>query len=134
MKASLKIAGLTLVVAVLFVSARLDDRHTDPNASRQVAIEYPAEIKAIIDNKCYGCHSVKGESDDAKEALMWDNLPALTKAKQVAGLDAIIEVLEDGTMPPKDVIEKWPDAKISDAEAKALKAWAEKTADALMNN
>ena len=133
MKASLKIAGLTLIVTVLFVSARLEDRHEDLNAAKQAAIEYPAEIKAIIDNKCYGCHSDKGKSDDAKEALMWDNLPTYTKAKQVAGLDAIIEVLEDGTMPPKDVIEKWPEAKISDAEAKALKAWAEKTAEALMN-
>jgi uncharacterized membrane protein len=133
MKASLKIAGLILIVVALFVRAKIVDHHESLNAGKQSVFEYPAEIKTIIDNKCYGCHSIKGKSDDAKAALMWDSIPSYTQAKQVARLDKIIEVLNEGTMPPKEVIEKWPDAKISAEDVKVLKAWAEKTADAILN-
>jgi len=93
---------------------------------------YPASVKKVIDQKCYGCHSVKGESQDAKDALMWDDLPGLEKAKLVATLDNIIGVLEDGTMPPEDVIEKYPDAKLLDEERKVLHKWAEAKADSLL--
>jgi len=133
MKASLKIAGLILIVIALFVRAKVVERHESLNDGKQAVIEFPAEIKTIIDNKCYGCHSIKGESDDAKAALMWDSIPSYEKAKQVARLDKIIEVLTEGTMPPKEVIEKWPEAKISEAEARVLKTWAEKTADEILN-
>ena len=133
MKASLKIAGLILIVIALFVRAKVVDRHESLTVGNQDVFEYPTEIKTIIDNKCYGCHSVKGKSDDAKAAVMWDSIPSYPKAKQVATLDKIIEVLNEGTMPPKEVIEKWPDAKISAEDTKVLKAWAEKAADAILN-
>ena len=50
----------------------------------------------------------------------------------VRTLDAIIEVLDDGTMPPQQMVELNPDAALSDTEKEALKTWAETTADALL--
>lgn len=94
---------------------------------------YPVAVKKIIDQKCYGCHSEKGQSQDAKDALMWDDLAKLEKAKLIANLDVIIEVLEDGVMPPEDAVKKYPQLKMSDEETKVLKAWASAKADSLLN-
>jgi hypothetical protein len=94
---------------------------------------YPAGVKKVIDQKCYDCHSVKGKSHDAKDALMWDDLPKLEKSEVVATLDNIIEVLEEGAMPPEEVIEKYPDAKLLPEEKDILHAWAQAIADSLLN-
>lgn len=93
---------------------------------------YPAAVRQVIDKKCYGCHSVKGKSQDAQDAVMWDSLPNLTKKELVATLDEIIEVLDEGTMPPEDVVKKYPEAKLLPDERDILKKWAEAKADSLL--
>jgi len=92
---------------------------------------YPADVRKIVDNKCYGCHSAKGSSKDAKEALLWDSLPNLGKRELVATLDDIIEVLEEDKMPPKEIIKKYPEAKLLPEEKQMLKSWAEAKADSI---
>ena len=93
---------------------------------------YTAEAKKVIDSKCYGCHSEQGKSKDAKEALMWDSLPNLTKSSQVATLDHIIKVLKEKKMPPEGVVKKYPEMKMSPEETKVLQSWAESMADNLL--
>jgi mono/diheme cytochrome c family protein len=95
-------------------------------------VEYPEAVKKVIDAKCFGCHSPEGKSDKAKEALNWTTLTGLEKAPMVSKLDKVIEVLEKGEMPPQKMIERNPDAKISEADSKLLKNWAETTASDLM--
>jgi uncharacterized membrane protein len=132
MKTTLALAPVFILLAALFIYAG-NEKGSDRNVSdQQPILTYPADIKTIIDNKCYGCHSVQGKSEDARKALMWDNLPSLTKAKQVATLDDIIDVLDDGSMPPKKFVEMRPEAKLTDEESQALKNWAETTADNLL--
>lgn len=93
---------------------------------------FPAEVKKVVDAKCYGCHSVKGQSDDAKDALMWDSLPGLPRKQMVATLDEIIEVLEDNAMPPEDVVKKYPEMKLTAADKSTLMKWADAKADSLL--
>ena len=95
-------------------------------------VEYPEAVKKVIDAKCFGCHNPEGRSDKAKEALNWTTLTGLEKAPMVSKLDKVIEVLDKGVMPPQKMIERNPDAKISEADAKILKDWAETTATDLM--
>lgn len=95
--------------------------------------KYPSEVKNVIDQKCYGCHSVKGQSQDAKDALMWDDLPGLTKGKLIAKLDHIVEVLEEGSMPPEEAVKKYPQLKLSEEDVRILKGWASAKADSLLN-
>ena len=95
-------------------------------------VEYPEAVKKVIDAKCFGCHSPEGRSDKAKEALNWTTLTNLEKAPMVSKLDKVIEVLDKSEMPPQKMIERNPDAKISDADKKLLKDWAETTASDLM--
>ncbi|MBN2481483.1 MAG: hypothetical protein JXB19_07070 [Bacteroidales bacterium] len=108
-------------------------KQNDPYTSLQEqAFTYPENIKAIIDNKCYVCHSLKGESEDARDVLMWDDLPGLSKARQIASLDAVIEVLDNGMMPPQMVVKDNPDAQLTDEERSLLRDWAETAADNLL--
>src|SRR5512133_795636 len=86
---------------------------------------YPEKVKNVIDQKCYGCHSVKGKSDKAKNALMWDSVPNLSAAKQISVLNDIIDVLEDGSMPPEEMVKKFPEAKLTDEERDLMHTWAE---------
>ncbi len=132
MKTSTKIFLLLLPVVALFIRARHSDSPADLPVKHVNGIVLPADVKAVVDNKCYGCHSVDGQSDDAKEGLMWDSIPHYSKARQIAVLDDIAEVLEKNEMPPAKFLESHPDAKISPAESKLLQKWAENTADELM--
>lgn len=93
---------------------------------------YPENIKIIIDSKCYTCHSSEGSSEDARDVLMWDDLPDLSKAWQIATLDAIIEVLDNRTMPPQEEVKNNPDAQLTDEELSSLRTWAETSADNLL--
>lgn len=93
---------------------------------------FPAEVKKVIDSKCYGCHSAQGQSKDAKDALMWDSLPNLNKSGMVAALDDIVKELRKKGMPPAAVVKKYPEMKLLDAESKILQSWAELKADSLL--
>ncbi len=117
----------------VFIRGSVIYGETDSHSARLTEIEFPAEVKAIIDKKCYGCHSLDGQSKDAKESLMWDSIPRYTKVKQVAKLNDIIGVLDEGSMPPKEFIEQEPEAKLSREQNRILKSWAEKAADELLN-
>ncbi len=132
MKTSMKFFLLLLVVVALFVRARHSDRSNELSVRHINGVVLPADVKAVVDNKCYGCHSVDGRSDEAKESLMWDSIPLYSKSRQIAVLDDIAEVLEKNEMPPVKFVESHPEAKISPADAKLLKKWAETTADELL--
>ncbi len=122
------IIPLLLFMGILFIRAYSPER--DANVSGTYV--YPEKIKTILDNSCWGCHSEKGQSDKAKEALRWDLFGDLSKAKKVATFDAIVDVLENNEMPPKKFLENYPDAKPSHKQVKTLLKWANEEADKLM--
>jgi len=132
MNTSIKFSLFVILLVALFVRARYSESTREAFTGDQVGIAFPADVKAVIDNKCYGCHSLDGKSDDAKKSLMWDSIPIYGKARQISVLDDIAEVLEKGEMPPKEVIEKYPEAALTPDQVKLLKNWAETTADNLM--
>ena len=92
-------------------------------------IEYKGRIKEIIDQKCYDCHSAKGDDADAKEALLWDELPKLNPTDQVYTLDAIAEAVKNGDMPPFSYAFWKASNKLTDEEAKLLIEWSSKLSD-----
>lgn len=132
MKTSIKISLLLILAVALFVRARYSDHAKDVSMRQKAGITFPSDVKAVIDNKCYGCHSKDGKSDEAKADLLWDSIPLYPKARQIAVLDDIAEVLKKGEMPPEEFIEKYPEAKLSPEQVALLKKWAETTADDLM--
>lgn len=103
-----------------------------PQDDTEQVLAYPISVMNVVNNKCLGCHSPSGKSDDAKEDLMWETLQDLSTEDMVAVLDEIVEVLEEGKMPPKKIVAKYPNMKLSDEESATLKEWAESTLNAAL--
>jgi uncharacterized membrane protein len=128
MKISISIILTVIILGFLFIQSSPVSQKGLKSGSM-----YPAEVKKVIDGKCYDCHSVNGKSRDAKNALMWDSLPNLQKGKLVASLDDIIEVLKKNKMPPAGVIKEYPGMRLLPLEKQILQSWAEAKADSLLN-
>ena len=84
----------------------------------------PANVKAVVDQKCYGCHNANSKNEKGKAKLDWDALGKLKKAKRMAAMGEIAEVLEKGEMPPKKFLEFKPEAKLSESDLATLKEWS----------
>ena len=88
--------------------------------------KFPSKINALVQDKCYGCHSAQGRGDKAKAALMWDDLGRLAPASLKEKMMAINKVAAEGAMPPAMFLERSPDKKLTDKEATMLQKWAGK--------
>lgn len=126
---------LCLSAFVLFSFSRYTTEKPTKNPYSKIvydAPEFPEDVKAVIDKSCYGCHSEKGRSDDAKDALRWDIMGEYDKAKLISAMDEIIEVIEKQEMPPEKFLANKPEAKPTEEEYAILLKWAEEEADKLL--
>jgi len=119
-------AVLVVLLFVLFVAAVAEK----PQETKTVNM--PDDVKAIIDQKCFGCHNTDSKNDKAKEKLDLKTFNSLTVSKQIHALDEIGEVLKENEMPPEKFLEKFPEKKLTDAEKKILMDWAGNEAKTLM--
>jgi mono/diheme cytochrome c family protein len=86
--------------------------------------DMPANVKAVVDQKCYGCHNAESKNDKGKAKLDWDAFEASKKSKQVAVMKKINEVVVNGDMPPKKYLENRPEGKLSEADIATLTSWS----------
>ncbi|MCC5936329.1 MAG: heme-binding domain-containing protein [Lunatimonas sp.] len=86
--------------------------------------DMPANVKAVVDQKCYGCHNAESKNDKGKAKLDWDAFEASKKSKQMAVMKKINEVVVNGDMPPKKYLENRPEGKLSDADVATLTTWS----------
>lgn len=124
--------SITLMLTFAMSSFTTDTKSERYTGNQSETLEIPDEVNTILDNKCFGCHNVEAKSDKAKKKLLLDELPTLSKAKMVAKLDDIHEVVLEGEMPPAKFLEKFPDKALTDEEADILRKWAKSASDKLM--
>ena len=86
--------------------------------------DMPANVKAIVDQKCYGCHNADSKNEKGKAKLDWDALEAAKKSKAMATMGKVSEVLTEGTMPPAKFLENKPEGKLTEAELATLMEWS----------
>ncbi len=86
--------------------------------------EMPANVKLVVDQKCYGCHNANSKNEKGKAKLDWDALAKLKKSKRLATMDEIYEVLEKGEMPPKKFLENKPEGKLSESDLVTMMEWS----------
>ena len=116
-----------LIISVLIgVTAILQSNSLLLNEAKIKApgIDMPDDVKAVIDKSCYGCHHKDSRNEKGKAKLQWDTLDELSKAKQVATMEGIIDVLKEDTMPPKKFKENYPDNIPAKEEIDKLIDWA----------
>jgi hypothetical protein len=117
---------------VLLTSFGEYDSESSAASVPQEKFTIPEGINSILDNKCFGCHNTESTNDKAKEKLLIDQLPELSKAKLVAKLDGIAETVGKNEMPPEKFLAKYPDKALSSDESKQLKDWAKTASEELM--
>lgn len=127
MKKMLGFFVLVLIAAFVLPAFTGFDGH-DSFDDAPPAIKFSKKVDAVIKDKCYGCHSAEGKADKAKAALMWDDLAGLDGGMQAEKLKAISKVLSEGSMPPKMMVEKMPEKKLTEKESALMSKWATKSA------
>ena len=131
MKHVLIILGV-IGIAILLQSNMTLPNGNDVNNIRKSNIEMPADVKAVVDKACYGCHHKESRNEKGRAKLSWDGLDDLSKAKQVASMERIIEVIKEDAMPPKKFKENYPDNVPSKDELKKVTDWANAVADKIL--
>ena len=130
MKKTLFLFPILLLGAILISSFSLPTPNTSsktPYALKDeadgITIKYPKKVDAIIQAKCYGCHSPEGK---AQKALNWDDLASMPKVKLIKKLGSIAAVVEEGSMPPSSLLKRMPEKALTDKEVKKLVKWTKK--------
>lgn len=113
---------VTAILGVLFFQGT---PKTEPESLHlAMSPDMPANVKAIVDQKCYGCHNAESKNEKGKAKLDWDALEASKKSKAMATMGKINEVLVKGDMPPAKFLENKPEGKLSEAELATLMEWS----------
>jgi len=96
----------------------------EPTLHAAFSPDMPANVKAIVNQKCYGCHNAESKNEKGKAKLDWDALEASKKSKAAATMGKINEELTEGAMPPKKFLENKPEGKLTEAELATLLDWS----------
>jgi uncharacterized membrane protein len=115
-----------LFIAATLMSFTYTKKIVNDLAPQQMKFEIPSEVKTIINNKCFDCHNSTSKNKKGKMKLNFDNLSALKIHKLIGKLDNIYETVEEGEMPPKKAIAKYPDLKLTSEEIETIKNWVNK--------
>ncbi|GAB2483498.1 hypothetical protein GCM10027164_10970 [Algoriphagus taiwanensis] len=112
------------LTALLFLQANPKPEADNLISLHPEAPALPADVKAIVQQKCYGCHNAESKNEKGKAKLDWDALEAAKKSKALATMGKITEELEEGAMPPTRFLENNPDKKLTEEETATLLAWS----------
>jgi mono/diheme cytochrome c family protein len=85
----------------------------------------PADVTAIIEKSCIGCHSDDG-STLAKSHFNFTKWNEYTAEEQTSIGQDILKMVTTGKMPPKKFLKNNPEAKLSTAEKQTISNWAGK--------
>lgn len=144
-----------IVLSVLFAAMQIlqPDRNTraSPNSSaKDITMMYniPANVKAILHNSCYDCHSnaptypwysyvqpfgwwLAHHIDEGKAELNLSEFGDYSIRKQQSKLKAMGQSVSDGEMPLPSYLLLHPRAKLDPDEQKTMLDWVNKTKDEL---
>ena len=95
------------------------------------SLEIPEDVNAILKNHCFGCHNTESKNEKGKGKLTIDNLGELPTGKLAAKLSKIAEEVDEGEMPPKKFLEKYPEKGLSKKDKKKVINWAKAAAKEL---
>ncbi len=139
---------LGLAAVFLVLQAFRPTRNLSPTApfsgKDDITVLYPPPpaVKQILATACYDCHSnqtrypwyaevqpvswwLAGHIRDAKRELNFAEFGVYPQKRQVKKLEALCDEVRDRTMPLKSYTFIHRDAKLTDAQIKALCDWAE---------
>lgn len=143
-----KVIRLILLVIVLvfvimqFIPVDRSVPAVDENADFLVLTEAPESIRLLMSTACYDCHSyqsrypwysniapvsfwLQGHIDDAREHLNFSLWSGYDAGKRDHKLEEMVEEVGEGEMPLNSYLWGHPEARLTDAQRKALTDWFE---------
>ncbi len=120
------IAPFILLITVIFFSFTKDLNEDYIATSVIEPLEIPEDVKAVLDNKCIGCHSNDAKGGKSKMKMNFDKFTngGYSTGKTISKLGKITKQLNKDKMPPKKYLDKYPDKKLTEEERKLLLNWA----------
>ena len=117
---------LLVVVSFVLISFNSKETHHYSTISTTESIEIPENIQAILDNKCMGCHSNDAKGGKSKMKMNFDKLTNgdYSTGKIISKLGKINKMLSNEKMPPKKLLAKFPDKKLTPEETQLILDWA----------
>lgn len=112
------------VLSLLFFQGTTKTVSDSENKLHVMEADMPANVKAVVDQKCYGCHNAESKNEKGKKKLDWDDFEASKRSKQIATKGKILETLENGDMPPAKFLENKPEGKLTKEEVATLMEWS----------
>jgi len=92
----------------------------------------PEDVKKILRNSCYACHSTGAKAEKAVKALDFRKWNDLKATKKIGSLNNISEVLEEGGMPPGKFLKNYPEKALSGEDKEVILEWTKKETAKLM--
>lgn len=120
-----------IILVSISVSAMSFSDGNEPTSTPTIdgsQYEVPADVQAIIDNSCFGCHNTDSRSTKGKMKLNFDEMGNLKTSKLVGKLTKISKTVKNGKMPKKSFVEKYPDKALSEDDIKLITTWADELA------
>ena len=137
---------LTLIILLILIGIQFVpmDVPADVPTKAEDAIEAPEEIQAILKRSCFDCHSnhtvypwysnvapvswfVKGHVEKAREKMNFSTWASYEDEKKLKFLEKIPKAIQS-KMPMPNYLIMHQDAKLSDADKEAIKAWTTEAA------
>ena len=112
------------ILGLLFIQGTSKTDAVSEYELHAMAPDMPANVKAVVEQKCYGCHNAESKNEKGKAKLDWDAFEATKKSKQLATMAKINEVLVEGEMPPAKFLENKPEGKLSESDLATLMEWS----------
>lgn len=115
--------GLTAVVLLLTLSWKSGPVSSPSMYTSVIDSLFPAEVQAILQKSCIGCHSEGGKAL-AMSKLNFSEWNAYSPAKQTQKIGKICSEIKEGTMPPRAFLKQYPDDALSPEQIRLICDWA----------
>ena len=92
----------------------------------------PEDVKEILSNSCYACHTTGAKAKDAVNALDFKKWNDYKSTKKIALLNDIEEVLDEDVMPPAKYLNRNPEKALSAEDKGIITEWIKTETDKLM--
>ena len=132
-----RVFGALLLVFLVIQLVPLDRSNPPVEAD----LDAPADVKAVLKRACYDCHSnetawpwyarvapvswlVAKDVREGRKHLNVSEWGKMSERKQAGAARAMWRELEDGRMPLPVYLPMHPEAKLSEADRAAVRAWA----------
>ena len=136
--------GIALVVVFIvaqFFSPEKNESNLEDIAAFITETNPPKEVKSILENTCYDCHSsntkypwynnvtpvnywLASHVNEGKSHLNFSDWKSYSIAKKDHKLDELIEEVEEGEMPLKSYTYTHSEAQLTAEERKLVTEWA----------